>query len=313
MSDVLFWMEHRHYPTPVLINGGEHWVVITGFVDHQGTNGLILDSLVYNDPQLPVSNTPGIVGTFILASAWYDYAGPWGPNVSIGGTWKGKYVAVLEPPKNPEKVIVVMPEPTRRHKLLPPDIAQQKADQAINDLGLRERPEFGLLRRDDVDSFEPMLVLELLPLVPADLRSRRRKKSTDDVERRARRRAGRPVIDSYYYIVPIGIRTEHENGVRLARACVLVDAYEGRFREASAFARAVRYLPRKEALDIAAGALPKEPKTLEDARMTLMFQPSTITQTRSWPFWRVKLDKRTLYVNQSGRVYGRLEPGHGGN
>jgi hypothetical protein len=40
----------------------------------------------------------------------------------------------------------------------------------------------------------------------------------------------------------------------------------------------------------------------------LMFQPGDITHVRTFPFWRVRVGDRTLYVDQLGTLYGKLLP-----
>ena len=39
-----------------------------------------------------------------------------------------------------------------------------------------------------------------------------------------------------------------------------------------------------------------------------MFQPSDIGHIRAYPFWRVKIGRRTVYVDQLGTLYGKLLP-----
>ena len=40
----------------------------------------------------------------------------------------------------------------------------------------------------------------------------------------------------------------------------------------------------------------------------MVFEAGEITHVRLYPFWRVELDKKTLFVDQLGRVYGRFMP-----
>ena len=37
-----------------------------------------------------------------------------------------------------------------------------------------------------------------------------------------------------------------------------------------------------------------------------MFQPSDITHVRTYPFWKITVGKRVMYVDQLGKLYGKL-------
>jgi hypothetical protein len=87
---------------------------------------------------------------------------------------------------------------------------------------------------------------------------------------------------------------------------VLVNAYSGNLEEITAFGQPVRYLTEDEALSVVASAMHRRRDQLEDARASLVFQPSDITHVRSFPFWRVEVGDRTLYVDQLGQLYGKL-------
>ena len=111
----------------------------------------------------------------------------------------------------------------------------------------------------------------------------------------------------HYYIVPFALSNEFaERGS--ARASVLVNAYTGTFEEVTTFGRPIRYLTREGALGVVASALQRSVKDLGDVDASLVFEAGEITHVRSYPFWRVELDKRTLYVDQLGRVYGKFMP-----
>ena len=113
----------------------------------------------------------------------------------------------------------------------------------------------------------------------------------------------------HYYIVPFGIKGEYaEREALTARVCVLVNAYTGNFEEVTAFGKPMRYLAEEEVLEIVAAAMHTERKGLRDATLTLMFQPSDITHVRTWPFWKVIVGERTLYVDMLGKLYGKLLP-----
>lgn len=287
LFDILYWMNRREYPSPVLINQGGHWVVIVGYVtDVEPVAGSTptLSTINFFDPE------PHNVGTntTMTDALWIGQNGPWDGPVGFAGTWLNQYVAVVEPPI--EKGRVRVNRETRTGvRLLTPARALERARRWIDELKLADRPQYRLLGREDVEPLEPMLVRE---------------------EREAKRSRNVP----HYYIVPFGLRSEFdERGTRLARVCVLVNAYTGQFEEVTAFGQAMRFLSREEALDVVAAAMQMTRKTLKDAQVTLMFQASDITHVRTWPFWRVKIGNRTMYVDQLGKLYGKLLPSRPGD
>ena len=149
---------------------------------------------------------------------------------------------------------------------------------------LAEQSKYKLLGREDVHNLKPMLVREEMP-------------------------GEQEKIVPHYYIVPFGIKGEYgERDVRIARVCVLVNAFTGNFEEVTAFGKPMRYLAEEEVLEVVAAAMHTERERLRDANLTLMFQPSDITHVRTWPFWQVKIGQRTVYVDQLGKLYGKLLP-----
>jgi len=226
---------------------------------------------------------PHNVGTATTQTAAQWYAGYWNGSIIYSGTWLNQYVAVIEPPieKGTARVKRVSRTGT---KLLSPSQAIEAARRWIGELKLGEQSRYSLLSRRDVEPLEPMVVQDQPP------GSRARKVP-------------------HYYIVPFGFKQEiHERGSGLARVCVLVNAYTGAFEEVTAFGSPIRYLPREEALGVVAAALQTSPERLRDAETTLMFQPSDITHVRTYPFWQVKIGRRTVYVDQLGQLYGKLLP-----
>jgi hypothetical protein len=280
LFSILYWMNIREYPSPVLINQGGHWVAVVGYttdVEPVGGSNPTLQSISYHDPE------PHNVGTDTLMSGNQWFAGPWNGAVIYKGTWLNQYVAVIEPPIQKGNVKV---KPVKRtgQKLLSPAEAVQQAKRLIAELKLGENRKYSFLTQKDVDNLEPAVVREETP-------------------------GSRAKNVPCYYIVPFGIKTElSDRGSRLARVCVLLNAYTGQFEEATVFGHPLRYLPKDEALAVVAAALQLDPKKLRDAEVTLMFQPSDITHVRTFPFWRVKVANRTLYVDQLGKLYGKLLP-----
>ena len=277
---MLYWMNIEHYPSPVLVNQGGHWVVVVGWeTDIEPTNGSspTLQQIHYFDPE------PHNVGTDTTMTAAQWYAGPWNGAVIYSGTWLNEYVAIVEPPKPRGKVRVKMVRRTGE-KLLTPRAAVAAARRAIEEQRLGEQPRYSVLAGKEVDAHQPLLVRDQ----PAGSRAKR---------------------VPQYYIVPFGIRGEHaERGGPLVRIAVLVNAYSGALEEVTAFGRPVRCLTREEALDAVASAMRVEPGQLQDAEATLMFQPGDITHIRTYPFWQVKVGRRFLYVDQLGVLYGKLLP-----
>jgi hypothetical protein len=277
---VLYWMNKREFPAPVLVNKGGHWIVIVGFVTDveplTGTNPT-LQMITVHDPE------PHNVGTATTQSGAQWFSGYWNGSIIYSGTWLNQYVAVVEPPIEQGRMRVKRVTRTGR-KLLSPSQALEAARKWITELKLAEQPQYGLLAHRDVHPLEPMVVRDQPP------RSRARNVP-------------------HYYIVPFGFKHEfHERGSGLARVCVLVNAYTGAFEEVTAFGSPIRYLPREEALGVVAAALHMSSERLRNAEMTLMFQPSDITHVRTYPFWRVTIGRRTVYVDQLGQLYGKLLP-----
>jgi hypothetical protein len=277
---MFYWMNIEHYPSPVLVNQGGHWVVVVGWeTDIEPTNGSspTLQQIHYFDPE------PHNVGTDTTMTAAQWYAGPWDGAVSYSGTWLNQYVAIVEPPKATGKVQVKMVRRTGQN-LLTPEAAVGAARRAIDEQRLAERPKYSLLATKEVYAHPPLLVRE-------------------------QRAGSRTKRVPQYYIVPFGVRGEQaERGGPLVRVAVLVNAYSGALEEVTTFGRPIRYLTREEALDAVASAMRVEPERLEDVRITLMFQPGDITHIRTYPFWEVKVGRRFLYVDQLGVLYGKLLP-----
>jgi hypothetical protein len=280
LFDLLFWMNQRSYPSPVLVNEGGHWVVIVRYetdVEPLAGSSPTLQSIKFHDPE------PHNVGTVTTMTAAQWFSGPWNGSIIYSGTWLGKYVAVVEPPVQEGRVRVRRVTRTGR-KLLSSARAVEQAKRWISELNLAEQSEYSILARRDVGAMEPLLVRD----EPARSRAQN---------------------VPHYYIVPFGFKKElDDRHSRLARVSVLVNAYTGNLEEVTAFGSPVRYLSEEEALDVVASAFHMERRHLEDPQTTLMFQPSDIGHIRAYPFWRVKLGRRTVYVDQLGTLYGKLLP-----
>lgn len=280
LFEMLYWMNIREYPSAVLINQGGHWVVIVGFTtDVEPVFGSTptLQSITVHDPE------PHNVGTDSTMTGAQWFAGPWNGAIIYAGTWLNRYVAIVEPPIKKGEVKVKRVRRTGR-ELLSPAQAVDHAKRWIAEMKLAEQSKYKLLGREDVHNLKPMLVREEMP-------------------------GEQDKIVPHYYIVPFGIKGEYgERDVRMARVCVLVNAFTGNFEEVTAFGKPMRYLAEEEVLEVVAEAMHTEREKLRDASLTLMFQPSDITHVRTWPFWQVKIGERTMYVDQLGKLYGKLLP-----
>jgi hypothetical protein len=104
MHDILYSMSARKYPSVVLVNGGDHWVVVTGFktdVDPR-TGSSVLQELEINDPWPPAASkhdpctsgeSGGGVVRIVTGSSWYG--NDWATPNRWGAKWLNKYVAVI--------------------------------------------------------------------------------------------------------------------------------------------------------------------------------------------------------------------------
>lgn len=280
--EFLYYMNMNHYPVATLINLGGHWVVIVGYktnIEPVGGSNPVLQEITIYDPE------PHNVGTEITidAATWYDtyWAGP----VQYTGTWHGQYVSVIEPPVIKGAVEVKMVERIGK-EIIPPEEAIKYAKKWIEELGLYKKPSYAILQRSGVNNLQPILVREEI-------------KPGLEKEKEV----------PYYYIVPFGFEYEiGACGIGLARVCVIVNAYTGRFEEIGAFGKPVRYLPEEEVIDIIARSLGLKKEEMKEFKPTLMFQPSDITHIRLYPFWRIMVKDRILYVDQLGKVYRTIKP-----
>ncbi len=282
LFDILYWMNMNDYPVATLINEGGHWVVIVGYeTDIEPVIGSnpVLQEITKYDPE------PHNVGSVITKSADVWYATDWVGPVKYAGTWHSQYVAVIEPPVIKGAVKVKM---VRRigKEIISPEEAIEYARKWIKELGLYKKLPYTILQKSGVSNLQPMLVREEI-------------KPGLEKEKEV----------PYYYIVPFGFEYEiGAYGIGLARVCVIVNAYTGRFEEIGAFGKPVRYILKEGVIDIIASYLALKREEIEKLKPTLMFQPSDITHIRLYPFWRIIVKDRILYVDQLGKVYKVITP-----
>lgn len=282
MFDILYWMNRNHYPVATLINRGGHWVAIVHYETDVAPvvgSSPTLQIITKHDPE------PHNVGSVSTMSAAVWNATDWNGAVRYAGTWLNRYVAVIEPPV--AKGIVRIEKVTRiGERVITPERAVEFAKKWIEKLKLWDKPPYAVLRRKGIGNFEPILVREEIKPVKE-----------------------RGVRLPYYYVVPFGFESEKgECGVPLVRISVIVNAFTGKFEEISAFGQPVRYLPEREAIAIAARAMRLDKKELKEIKATMMFLPSDITHIRPYPFWKIDVKDRSVYVDQLGKVYGAIKP-----
>jgi hypothetical protein len=277
LFDILFWMNVRQYPSPVLINQGGHWVVIVGWatdIEPVGGSSPSLQSITVNDPE------PHNVGTRSTFTGAQWFAGPWNGAVIYSGTWLNKYVAVVEPPIKKGKIRVERVSRTGT-RLLSSSQALSRARKIVSETKPEELVRHAVFVRN-MEPLEPMLVREDPP-------------------------GGRAKRVPHYYIVPFGLPDDFaERGSRQVRGAVLINGYTGALEEITTFGAPIRYLRRDEALDVVASALKVSRERLAKAEATLMFASGDITHIRAYPFWQIKIDRRTLFVDQLGKLYGKF-------
>jgi hypothetical protein len=282
LFDILYWMNWNDYPVATLIDEGGHWVVIVGYetdIEPVGGSNPVLQEITKYDPD------PHNVGSVITMDAAVWYATDWVGPVQYAGTWHDQYVAVIEPPVIKGTVEVKMVERIGK-EIIPPEEAIKYAKKWIDELELYKKPPYAILQRSGVNNLQPILVREEI-------------KPGLEKEKEV----------PYYYIVPFGFEYEiGARGIGLARVCMIVNAYTGRFEEIGAFGKPVRYLPEEEVIDIIARSLGLKREEMKEFKPTLMFQPSDITHIRLYPFWRIMVKDRILYVDQLGKIYRTIKP-----
>jgi hypothetical protein len=286
LFNILYWMNKLRYPAPTLINQGGHWVVIVRFVsdvEPVGGSSPTLQEITYNDPE------PHNVGSVITKTAAVWLANEWNGPVGFAGTWKNLYVAVIEPPV--KGTVRVKKVERLGERIIEPSEAVKFAIKWIDELGLAKQPTFSVLGKKEIKNYAPILVRE-------EIRPSKEKGKVP-----------------YYYIVPFGF--EREMGacnVPLARIGLIVNAYTGSFEEVGAFGKPIRYLPEREAINIAARAMGLKDKEIQKMisekmiKTAMMFQPSEITHIRIYPFWKVTIKEKTLYIDQLGIIYTTIKP-----
>jgi hypothetical protein len=287
MHDMLYWMAQRNYPSATLINGGDHWVVVSGYqtdIDPRTGNAL-LQTIDVNDP-LPVPATPqddpctpaiegnqGGTVRHVAGSSWFS--NDWKSANKWGTKWLNDFVAVVEPPQVKGRVTARME--VEEGRIISADEALKDTMRHLKERKLAQRKQFGILR-------------ETLP--KRALLANREHKA--------------------YYIIPF------ESRDRKSPAAMLLNAYTGEFEEVAAFPHPVEYLSRDEAIKIALCSTRIVPFCTKPTRLSanitaeLVYKPSEQVKSRYFPVWQVTIPakgaKMTRYISQLGEVFIDLTP-----
>jgi len=289
LFNILYWMNRNNYPVAVLINQGGHWVVIVGFqsdIEPVLNSSPVLQQITYNDPE------PHNVGSVITKTGAMWFADEWNGAIKYTGTWHGNYLAVIEPPvkgtAKVEKIVRV------GERIIKPEEAIERAYKWIKESDIARKSPYNILRNKEIRHLAPILVRE---------------------EINPEMKRTHAVMKPRYYLVPFGLEKETGRcGVPLARIGIIFNAYTGSFEEVGAFGRPVRFIPKKEAINIAAKALSLKEEEIQkmvtEKQITanMMFQPSELTHIRLYPFWEIKIREKMLYVDQLGKLYNFIKP-----
>lgn len=282
MHSMLYWMAQRNYPSAALINGGDHWVVVTGYqtdIDPR-TGNAVLQSIDVNDP-LPVPATPqddpctpAIEGSQggtvrnVTGSSWFS--NDWKDANKWGTKWLNDYVAVVEPPEVKGRVTAKME--VEEGKIISAEEAVEHAMRHLKERKLADKKQFAILK-------------ETLP----------RRALLVNREYKA------------YYIVPF------ESREKKIPAAMLLNAYTGEFEEVAAFPHPVEYLSREEAINIALCSARMAPICEKPMRLPagvtaeLVYKPSEQVKSRYFPVWQVTIPAKDTrinrYISQIGEVF----------
>ena len=162
MFDIAFWMEARRYPVPTMIGMGDHWVLITGLImdaPASTTNPIVLRQVDILEPQDPYCPYPdaGGVSVNIPEAIWNSpTSGYWNGKITYPTSrWKGKYVAVIEPPTRKGTVKFGKPQKDGGPLILPKD-AVKVAQEWLDSIDKSANSSYKTLRYAEV--LDPSLV-----------------------------------------------------------------------------------------------------------------------------------------------------------
>lgn len=267
MYQVAFWMTHNDYPVALLTSTVAHnahaphqetWVVVKGVVTDVDPTTSSTVALQYVQLTDPSPATFGDPPVERFLTGGAFYAALQ-PVAKPGSEFDGRYVAVIEPPQR--RGVARAELPLLAGRVLPWERVQELSKRWLEKVELlRELKPFAALYRAEPQ--RPLLV---------------------DAEHGG------------YYIVPFADEREREKGTY--SHALLLNAYDGSFLEAGAFAPA-RTVGEKEAVERALKLLGvRRPERLSAA---LTFAPQAGAADRYHPAWRVEVDGRAVAVSQDG-------------
>jgi hypothetical protein len=280
MYKVAYWMTKRRFPTAVLINALDHWVVIDRIETNVNPVGNASINLLFVDIVDPADKDrtfcsdarKGGIRVVVDGTTWYAQYWSKRNNYAMQSSkWFKKYVAVVESTLPDGEAHAAAYDPG--DGLIGAEKAVTAAQGYVNTMEQLRRPPYIALQKAD-----PAVVFLA---------------ETDEKKR--------------YYLV--GFSQDRKSMI----GAVIVTAGTGRFEEAAIFpGDGVKYLAEKTAVDIALQS--EKLGGIGDRRLAgkLLFIPSDQSRTRFLPLWEVSADgDRRVYVSQSGEVFEALTVGTG--
>jgi hypothetical protein len=278
MHDILYWIADRNYPSAVLVQGGDHWVVVTGFktdVDPR-TGSAVLQELTINDPWPPATapqhnpcipgsagDVGGVVRT-VTGSSWYG--NDWRNPNHYGTKWLNKYVAIVGLAQ--AQGTVTANEGVDKGEVIPTEKAIRVAQEYVDQHKLFERyPDLQKAR-----AYRALLVNKAL---------------------------------NGYFLVPF----ESEGGK--SRFVVLINAYSGEFEEFGVLNNPVKYLNEIDVLAKVESSIKTTTNgPLSNVNAELVYHQSPQMKNRYLPVWKFTAKAGeipiTRYVTDSGEVLNEI-------
>lgn len=288
LAAILNSMAEYNYPAVTLINGGKHWVVITGFttdIDPR-TGSTRLESIEVNDPLprdwWPHDNpcTPEDEGFEwgkeyrVTGNSWFTRQWKKANRFGSEKTWKNKYIAITVTPHQSGRVTAK--EEVSSGNIITRQEAKNSAIAAAAQIRSESSRGFPFLDRSIPD--DPLLI---------------------NKERQA------------YYIVPYRAKNSTLYGVHAG--AVLVNAYNGSFQEVVTFQAPVEYVSKQQAVKIGLSSIRKS--STQSPIAELIYPDSLEARSRHLPVWKVSMWPEGAehlpvirYVDQFGLVFQDLQP-----
>lgn len=303
ISRKLVWTIHHYKVAPIaLVYGWQHWIVIRGYEasatpSNWSDTSYSIIAFDVNNPWPPVpgpspppphsaSDGCGTGGVRGVADEHIAY-GTWQADYMTGvpaGYWAGKFVAVCDPDPPPERH-GVLKAPVKRLSgdvLLKPVEAADRANIALRELGLADRPAWKKTLRG-TKAGEPYLVQRL------------------------------DRLDTFYYVVPI-------MGATGVPAAVSIDARFGEYRQSVALHGGERSVipelfDQTKARGLVAGRLIDLEEPLGRllvrpeamcVQPTLVWKPCRESFSPFFPFWMITVGGHQIYVRTDGAVFTAL-------